>query len=179
MATPAPTAPSAQDVFTTQTTHRYQASIEDSKIVDGVIQRALEDAIQLTMKELLAIAPDVRKGISERPQPKRAPNEPTTSAHVCTTCSSPAPAPPDGTSDDNYEAAITALHQLDEEEPTPQPQTVLSLHNTMFRIVTNTAHAKRQSASEFTTRRLPSCLRKQRPPERDPSATRNPGRRKR
>lgn len=198
MATPAPTAPTAQDAFTAQTTHRYQASIEDPTIVDSVIQRALEGTIQLTMKELLAIAPDVRKGIRERLQPKRVPNEPTTSAHVCMTCRSPAPAPPDGTSDDDYEAAITALYQLDEEEP--PPQSVLSLHNAatvafdnpsihvasrpaqvQLRIIDNTAHTRpyrhrTNGSSRNQLHSLPPCLRKRRPPEHVQSAHNHDGR---
>ncbi|KAF4597898.1 hypothetical protein EYR38_006290 [Pleurotus pulmonarius] len=182
-ATPVPTtlAP-AQDTFTAQTTHRYQSSIEDPKIVDSVIQRALTGTIQLTMKELLAIAPDVRKGIRERLQPKRVPNEPTTSAQVCTTCRRPppAPAPPDSDSDDDYEAAITALYQLDEDEPPPQPALLL-LNATNINVANRPAQSQQHCA--YGSRRtrlhaLPPCLRKRRSPEHVQSA-RNHDRRKR
>ncbi|KAL4257054.1 Retrotransposon gag domain-containing protein [Pleurotus pulmonarius] len=182
-ATPVPTALApAQDTFTAQTTHRYQSSIEDPKIVDSVIQRALNGTIQLTMKELLAISPDVRKGIHERLQPKRVPNEPATSAQVCTICRRPppAPAPPDSDSDDDYEAAITALYQLDEDEPPPQP--ALSLLNaTNINVASSPTQFQQHRA--YGSRRtrlhaLPPCLRKRRSPEHVQSAH-NHDRRKR
>ncbi|KAF4568618.1 hypothetical protein EYR40_009977 [Pleurotus pulmonarius] len=182
-ATPIPTALApAQDTFTAQTTHRYQSSIEDPKIIDSVIQRALNGTIQLTMKELLAISPDVRKGIRERLQPKRVPNEPTTSAQVCTTCRRPppAPAPPDSDSDDDYEAAITALYQLDEDEPPPQP--ALSLLNaTNINVASSPAQSQQHRA--YGSRRtqlhaLPPCLCKRRPPEHVQSAHNHDGRKR-
>ncbi|KAF7431238.1 hypothetical protein PC9H_006959 [Pleurotus ostreatus] len=118
---PTASATITQDTATNpRTSHRYQSSIEDPKIVDAVIQRALQGTVQMNMKELLAIAPDVRKGIREQLQPKRVPQEATVTIHTCEHCKAPE------TQDEDDDAGIASLYQVDDNVKVPVVQ---SFHN--------------------------------------------------
>lgn len=50
---------------------KYQTPVEDPALVQSVLQRALEGKVELTQRELLAIAPDLRKQIKEMTTTKR------------------------------------------------------------------------------------------------------------
>lgn len=104
------------DPVSTQEDLQHQSSSAHPDIVDNRPQQA---PIQLTLKELISMAPDIRKELCERLQAKPVPDEATPN-HGSTTYHEPPPpphVPQDDDDDDDYEAAVKALHQMDDEEP--------------------------------------------------------------
>ncbi|MFI5420871.1 MAG: retropepsin-like aspartic protease, partial [Nitrososphaerales archaeon] len=55
---------------------KYITPIEDSKIVNSLVERALDTPITISSRELLAVAPEVRKQIKENITTKRVSNGP-------------------------------------------------------------------------------------------------------
>ncbi|KAF9486938.1 hypothetical protein BDN71DRAFT_770621 [Pleurotus eryngii] len=108
----------------TQEDLQHQSSSEHPEIVDN---RPQQPPIQLTVKELISISPDVRKELCERLQAKPVPNEATSERGPTTYHEPPPPqVPPDDDDDDDdddydYEAAVKALYQMDDEEPPTPP----------------------------------------------------------
>ncbi|KAF9537747.1 hypothetical protein CPC08DRAFT_651632, partial [Agrocybe pediades] len=64
--------------------YKYSTPIEDAKLINNVLNRALDVPITLTNRELLALAPDVRKQVKELITTKRTPTNgnPLVLAHV-------------------------------------------------------------------------------------------------
>ncbi|KAF4621494.1 hypothetical protein D9613_001245 [Agrocybe pediades] len=69
---------------TSQPQFKYATPIEDSKLVTGVLDRALDAPITITNRELLALAPDIRKQVKELITTKRTPTSgnPLVLAHM-------------------------------------------------------------------------------------------------
>ncbi|KAF9546812.1 hypothetical protein CPC08DRAFT_613658, partial [Agrocybe pediades] len=64
--------------------YKHSTPIEDAKLINNVLNRALDVPITLTNRELLALAPDVRKQVKELITTKRTPTNgnPLVLAHV-------------------------------------------------------------------------------------------------
>ncbi|KAF4596913.1 hypothetical protein EYR38_008304 [Pleurotus pulmonarius] len=98
---------------------QHQSSSENLEIIDSHSQLA---PIQLTLKELISISPGIRKELCERLQAKQVHDE-ASSEHGSTTYHEPPPpqVPPDDDYNYNYEAAVKALYQMDDEDPLTPP----------------------------------------------------------
>ncbi|KAG5221321.1 Plp [Salix suchowensis] len=57
--------------------YRYQSNAEDPKIASSVIERALDAPVMITQRELLALAPDLRRHIRDLTMTKRVPTNDT------------------------------------------------------------------------------------------------------
>lgn len=57
--------------------YRYQSNAEDPKIASSVIERALDAPVTVTQRELLALAPDLRRHIRDLTMTKRVPTSDT------------------------------------------------------------------------------------------------------
>ncbi|KAF6751534.1 hypothetical protein DFP72DRAFT_816411 [Ephemerocybe angulata] len=53
--------------------YRYVTPIEDSKVLDDLVERSLDSSITLSTRELLAVAPEVRKVVREKITGRRVP----------------------------------------------------------------------------------------------------------
>ncbi|KAF8189396.1 hypothetical protein BJ912DRAFT_925939 [Pholiota molesta] len=69
---PAPSTPSAEPKDSTPQ-YKYVTAIEDANIIKDVARRGLETTMSLTMHELLAISPEIRKYMKELVAVKRVP----------------------------------------------------------------------------------------------------------
>ncbi|KAF4587059.1 hypothetical protein EYR40_011080 [Pleurotus pulmonarius] len=98
---------------------QHQSNSEYPEIVDN--RQAQQAPIQLTLEELMSISPGIRKELCERLQAMQVPVE-ASSEHGTTTYHEPPPpqVPPDD-DDYDYEAAIKALYQMDNEDPPTPP----------------------------------------------------------
>jgi len=67
-----------------QPQYKYSTPIEDAKLVTSVVDRALDIPITITSRELLAVAPEVRRNIKDLITTKRTPtnNNPSAMIHL-------------------------------------------------------------------------------------------------
>lgn len=79
-ALPKVTPPEAPSVPLTTPQYRYQAPIEDSSIAQSIVERTLALQFPVTVRELFAVAPDVRRAVKELIASKRVPA--TTTSHT-------------------------------------------------------------------------------------------------
>ncbi|KAF4565720.1 hypothetical protein EYR40_002209 [Pleurotus pulmonarius] len=108
-----------QESVSAQDELQHRSSSKHHKIIDN--RQAQPAPIQLTLKELISVSPDVRKELCERLQAKPITDE-ATQDHGSTTYDKPPPrqVPPDD-DDYDYEAAVKALYQIDDEDPPTPP----------------------------------------------------------
>ncbi|KAF4580769.1 hypothetical protein EYR38_003055 [Pleurotus pulmonarius] len=108
-----------QESVSTQDELQHRSSSKHHEIVDN--RQAQQAPIQLTLEELMSISPGIRKELYERLQAMQVPVE-ASSEHGTTTYHEPPPPqePPDD-DDYDYEAAIKALYQIDDEDPPTPP----------------------------------------------------------
>ncbi|KAF5335291.1 hypothetical protein D9611_011793 [Ephemerocybe angulata] len=64
---------SQSQINSTAPQYRYVTPIEDSKVLDDLVERSLDSSITLSTRELLAVAPEVRKVVRERITGRRMP----------------------------------------------------------------------------------------------------------